>query len=99
MKRKFRPEKCISSVEGGNGELGFYLISDGGRAPYRLHFRRPCFIYYQAYSEMTKGAHVERCGAHDEQPESDCGGNGCLGKYGEYESMKSIGVMQLIINN
>lgn len=44
------------SVEGGNGELGFYLISDGGRAPFRLHFRRPCFIYYQAYSELTKGA-------------------------------------------
>lgn len=43
-------------VEGGNGELGFYLISDGGRTPYRLHFRRPCFIYYQAYSELTKGA-------------------------------------------
>jgi NADH-quinone oxidoreductase subunit D len=46
------------SVEGGNGELGFYLISDGGRAPYRLHFRRPCFIYYQAYSEMTKGSMI-----------------------------------------
>jgi NADH-quinone oxidoreductase subunit D len=44
------------SVEGANGELGFYLISDGGRAPYRLHFRRPCFIYYQAYSELTKGS-------------------------------------------
>ncbi|MBI3511632.1 MAG: NADH-quinone oxidoreductase subunit D [Bacteroidetes bacterium] len=43
------------SVEGGNGELGFYLISDGGRCPYRLHFRRPCFIYYQAYPEMIKG--------------------------------------------
>ncbi|HEY8402858.1 MAG TPA: NADH-quinone oxidoreductase subunit D [Cytophagaceae bacterium] len=43
------------SVEGGNGELGFYLVSDGGRAPYRLHFRRPCFIYYQAYAEMVKG--------------------------------------------
>ena len=43
-------------VEGGNGELGFYLISDGGRTPYRLHFRRPCFIYYQAYPEMVKGA-------------------------------------------
>jgi NADH-quinone oxidoreductase subunit D len=41
-------------VEGGNGELGFYLISDGGRAPFRLHFRRPCFIYYQAYPEMIK---------------------------------------------
>ena len=43
-------------VEGGNGELGFYLVSDGGRTPYRLHFRRPCFIYYQAYPEMIKGA-------------------------------------------
>ena len=43
------------AVEGGNGELGYYLISDGGRAPARLHFRRPCFIYYQAYAEMVKG--------------------------------------------
>lgn len=43
-------------VEGGNGELGFYLISDGGRTPFRLHFRRPCFIYYQAYPEIIKGS-------------------------------------------
>ena len=43
------------SVEGANGELGFYLISDGGRTPYRLHFRRPCFIYYQAFEELVKG--------------------------------------------
>lgn len=43
------------SVEGGNGELGFHLISDGGRTPYRLQFRRPCFIYYQAYPEMITG--------------------------------------------
>jgi NADH-quinone oxidoreductase subunit D len=42
-------------VEGGNGELGFYLISDGSRVPYRLHFRRPCYIYYQAFSEMIRG--------------------------------------------
>ncbi len=44
------------AVEGGNGELGFYLISDGGRTPFRLHFRRPCFIFYQAYPEMIKGS-------------------------------------------
>ena len=43
-------------VEGANGELGFYVVSDGGRSPYRLHFRRPCFIYYQAYPEMIKGS-------------------------------------------
>ncbi|MEY2596829.1 MAG: hypothetical protein RL634_394 [Bacteroidota bacterium] len=41
------------SIEGANGELGFYLVSDGGRTPYRLHFRRPCFIYYQAYEEIV----------------------------------------------
>ena len=46
------------SVEGGNGELGFYLISDGGRTPYRLQFRRPCFIYYQAYPEMITGSNI-----------------------------------------
>ncbi|MBC8112363.1 MAG: NADH-quinone oxidoreductase subunit D [Verrucomicrobia bacterium] len=44
------------AVEGGNGELGFYLVSDGGRMPYRLHFRRPCFIYYQAFPEMAIGS-------------------------------------------
>lgn len=43
------------SVEGGNGEVGYYLISDGGRTPFRLHFRRPCFIYYQAYPEIVSG--------------------------------------------
>ncbi len=46
------------AVEGGNGELGFYLVSDGGRAPYRLHFRRPCFVCYQAYPEMCIGSTI-----------------------------------------
>jgi len=50
------PGEVYVSVEGGNGELGFYLVSDGGRSPYRLHFRRPCFIYYQAYEELVKGS-------------------------------------------
>jgi len=48
--------EVYNSVEGANGELGFYFVSDGGRTPYRLHFRRPCFIYYQAYEELVKGA-------------------------------------------
>jgi NADH-quinone oxidoreductase subunit D len=50
------PGEVYHSVEGGNGELGFYLISDGGRTPYRLRFRRPCFIYYQAYTELVRGS-------------------------------------------
>ncbi len=48
--------EVYACVEGANGEVGFYLISDGGRTPYRLHFRRPGFIYYQAFEEMTKGS-------------------------------------------
>lgn len=48
-------QEIYHAVEGGNGELGFYLITDGSRRPYRLHFRRPCFIYYQAFNEIIKG--------------------------------------------
>lgn len=48
--------EVYNAVEGGNGELGFYLVSDGGRTPYRLHFRRPGFVYYQAYPEMIRGS-------------------------------------------
>lgn len=47
--------EVYQSVEGANGEVGYYLISDGGRTPYRLHFRRPCFIYYQAFPEIVSG--------------------------------------------
>jgi len=43
------------SVEGANGELGFWLVNEGGRTPYRLHFRRPSFINYQMYAPMSRG--------------------------------------------
>jgi len=42
-------------LEGGNEELGFYIVSAGGRTPFRVHFRRPCFIYYQSSPEIIKG--------------------------------------------
>ena len=50
--------EIYNSIEGANGELGYYLVSDGGRSPYRLHFRRPCFIYYQAYPELIVGGMI-----------------------------------------
>lgn len=46
------------SVEAANGELGMYMITDGSRSPFRVHFRRPCFIYYQAFAEMVKGRSI-----------------------------------------
>jgi NADH-quinone oxidoreductase subunit D len=42
-------------VEGGNGEVGFYLVSDGTGRPYRLHVRPPCFALMQALSGMIRG--------------------------------------------
>jgi len=48
-------KEIYKAVEGANGELGFYVVADGGRTPYRVHFRRPGFIYYQAFPEMIAG--------------------------------------------
>jgi NADH-quinone oxidoreductase subunit C/D len=42
-------------TEGANGELGYYVISDGGGKPYRIKVRPPCFAIFQAYPEMLKG--------------------------------------------
>ncbi len=43
------------SVEAPKGELGYYLVSDGGDKPYRLHVRPACFINLQALPEMVRG--------------------------------------------
>jgi NADH-quinone oxidoreductase subunit D len=43
------------AVEGGNGELGFYVVSDGGGKPYRLRVRPPCFIAMGAFHRMIEG--------------------------------------------
>lgn len=42
-------------VEGANGELGFYLVSDGSSQPYRVKCRPPCFAIFQAFPELLKG--------------------------------------------
>jgi len=42
-------------VEGGNGELGFYVVSDGTKNPYRVRVRPPCFAIYQAFARMITG--------------------------------------------
>jgi NADH:ubiquinone oxidoreductase subunit D len=43
------------ATEGANGELGYYLVSDGGGAPYRIKVRPPCFAIFQAYPQMLEG--------------------------------------------
>ena len=55
-----RPPKgdVYFSVEGGNGEVGFYIVSDGTDKPYRLHLRAPCFHIVSALEQLIKGRFV-----------------------------------------
>ena len=48
------PGEVYLAVEGGNGELGFYIVSEGEGRPYRLRVRPPCFIAMSAFHEMIK---------------------------------------------
>jgi NADH-quinone oxidoreductase subunit D len=41
--------------EGANGELGFYLVSDGGGTPYKVHCRAPSFVHIGAAHKMLDG--------------------------------------------
>ena len=42
-------------TEAANGELGYYIVSDGGGRPYRIKVRPPCFAIFQAYPHMLEG--------------------------------------------
>jgi NADH-quinone oxidoreductase subunit D len=46
------------AVESPRGELGMYVVSDGGNRPYRVHVRAPSFYNTQALKEMLQGALV-----------------------------------------
>jgi NADH-quinone oxidoreductase subunit C/D len=52
------PGEAYFPVEGGNGELGFYVISDGTGRPYRCRVRPPCFALMQGLQKMLKGGMV-----------------------------------------
>ncbi len=43
------------AVEGANGELGFYIVSDGSGRPYRVRVRPPCFFAMGALNKMLMG--------------------------------------------
>jgi NADH-quinone oxidoreductase subunit D len=49
---KVPPGEVYSYTEGGNGELAFYIVSDGTGRPYKCRVRGPCFIITSALQEM-----------------------------------------------
>ncbi len=48
--------EVYSYTEGGNGELGFYIVSDGTGTPHRIRIRPPCFAITQGLSDLINGA-------------------------------------------
>ena len=48
--------EVYSYTEGGNGELGFYIVSDGTGRPYKCRVRPPCFVHLStALRKMLHG--------------------------------------------
>ncbi|MFZ1866763.1 MAG: NADH-quinone oxidoreductase subunit D [Polyangiales bacterium] len=50
--------ETYSFTEGGNGELGFYIVSDGSGTPYRVRVRPPCWFNLAASREMLLGGMI-----------------------------------------
>lgn len=49
------PGEVYVATESPNGELGFYIVSDGSGYPYRVRVRAPSFMHYQNLPKMLKG--------------------------------------------
>ena len=47
--------EIYSATEAANGELGYYLVSDGGKSPYRIHIRPPCFPIFSSFDVQVQG--------------------------------------------
>lgn len=50
--------ECYSYTEAGNGELGFYLVSDGSGTPYRVRIRPPCFAAVAGLQQLVEGGMI-----------------------------------------
>ena len=50
--------EIYQAVEAPKGELGFYLVSEGGNMPYRMRIRPPSFCNLSAIEKMAKGAMI-----------------------------------------
>jgi NADH-quinone oxidoreductase subunit C/D len=46
------------AIEGANGELGFYIVSDGRGTPYKVKVRPPCFPAMAGYAKLVEGGMI-----------------------------------------
>ena len=47
--------EAYAPIESGNGELGYYIVSDGTNVPWRVRTRPPIFINYQTFPKLIEG--------------------------------------------
>jgi NADH-quinone oxidoreductase subunit D len=52
------PGEIYSAIESPKGELGFYLVSDGGSTPFRWHVRAPSLVNLSPLKEMVVGQSI-----------------------------------------
>ena len=60
--RILKPEKGLEvyhRIESSKGELGYYMVSDGGEKPYRLHVRAPSFINLMVLPLISRGGKLQ----------------------------------------
>ena len=50
------PGEAYTAVEGGNGELGFFIVADGTGRPYKCYCRAPAFVNLQTITPTLKGS-------------------------------------------
>jgi NADH-quinone oxidoreductase subunit D/NADH-quinone oxidoreductase subunit C/D len=50
--------ELYDATEAANGELGYYIVADGGTNPYRIKVRPPCFTQFSAFASMCEDGMV-----------------------------------------
>lgn len=51
--------ECYGAIEAANGELGFFVVSDGTGKPYKVKVRPPCFYLFNAYPQLVEGGLIQ----------------------------------------
>ena len=52
------PGEVYSYTEAGNGELGFYIVSNGTGKPWKIHVRSPSFIHMGGIHKLLEGSMI-----------------------------------------
>ena len=58
QRRRDRVRVVYSRSEAPRGQLGYYVVSDGGVNPYRVRVKSPCFTAMSVFHHLAKGMFI-----------------------------------------